>query len=445
MASDDDFSESDAGEQMDWEIAVGEFNGDAYDSVYEVCSVDNDFEFSEYELIEKLKHILELVPPGGLHQRQAVLHNSIYFGRSFDFCKLLIDHSPDLVKTLDNDGLLPIHDACRGENNHNELIKFLIAQYPESVNIPDANNWYPVHIYIDPGRVFCLDVLQLLLKCDEKALSTPNDMGDLPLHSAVEQNQFVDVVEAVYDAFPQALFMKNRRGDTPLDIARRPSGNEFLGYHYLDRRRETVIFVRNQLRLVIQAKQNTTPTENGRLPIHRALLSRNASIGTIKLMVAANPTSISVADNKGMIPLHIASRTGGLPVINEGKMPLQPESQTVDLRIVKFLVEANKASLNISDSKGNFALHHACAEGNCDVVNFILSQSTHGVSIPNTDGKLPIELFFYEVSSIFFDKRGIRLKRAVRHGQNYREAKEYIEAVYHLLRVHPDALKDLAE
>ena len=428
--SDDNSWESDPGEQMDWEIEVED---DPYGSIYELCR--NYEKISEYELVKKLTRIFELVP-GALREPNengwTPLHVAIDDRRSFDFCKVLIDNNPDLVKTPRNGNFLPIHDAIGVDADNNELIKFLIEVYPESVNIPDVHGWYPVqrYIFVKDCR---LDVLQLLLKCDQKVLYTPNHQSDLLLHYAVErQHDSGEIALEVFNAYPQAIYSENIIGFTPLDMARH-------------RHARILDFLEHQSRLVTQARQTTAPDENGWLPIHRTLLSRNASLGAIKLMVAANPTSISVADNKGRIPLHIAIQTVGLPIINEGRMPLQPASQTVDLRIVKFLVERNKASLSISDFKGNNALHHACAEGNCNLVNFILAQSTQGVSMHNMDGKLPLELLLYEVSSVFYDESGIQLKRPVRHGKNYRETKEYIEAVYHLLRVYPDALKDLAE
>ena len=426
-SSSDDFSGSDRGEQMDWNI---EFSDDAYRSVYDLC--ENDDGFSEDELVEQLKKILELFP-SALHLTDengwTLLHHAIHNSCSVGFCKVLIDHKPDLVKTCKNDNYLPIHVACDRGEDCDELIKFLISQYPESANIPDANDYYPVHCYIVSDG-YDLDVLALLLKCDEKALSTPNNEGNLPLHSAVKKHDWGDIALEVFNAYPQAIYIGDEDGDTPLDIAR------FECRTILD-------FLDRQFEHANEARQNTAPDENGRLPIHRALLSRTASLGAIKLMVAANPTSVNVADNKGRIPLHIASRTVGLRIVHEGRGPLYPESKTVDLRFVKFLVETNKASLNISDSKGNFALHHACAEGNCAVVNFILTKSTQGVSMHNMDGKLPIELFLYEVGSDFFDEGDFQGRRDIRYGQDYRETKEYVETVYHLLRVHLDALKDL--
>ena len=43
---------------------------------------------------------------------------------------------------------------------------------------------------------------------------------------------------------------------------------------------------------------------NGQPPIHRAVQDLNTSVGTIKLMLEANPESAIVVDNQGSTPLH---------------------------------------------------------------------------------------------------------------------------------------------
>ena len=222
MASDDDFSGSDLGEQMDWNI---ELSDDAYGSVYKLCV--GDLRFSEHELVEKQTRILKglgLLVPGVLRQTDergwTLLHHAIDNRRSFNFCKVLIDHDPNLVKTPCNSISLPIHAACQCQDEYHdyndELIKFLISQYPESVNIP-AHGWYPVYFYIYSLQDR-LEVLQLLLKCDEQALSTADIDGDLLLHAAVIGS--MDTIHEVFNAYPQAIYIENKDGDTPGDSTR---------------------------------------------------------------------------------------------------------------------------------------------------------------------------------------------------------------------------------
>ena len=319
-------------------------------------------------------------------------------------CKVLIDHNADLLKTRDVDGNLPIHLACIYDLE-SEFIELLIDRYPESVNIPDGSfNYYPLHNYV---RCFGrqrqrLKTIQLLLRHDKGAVSTPDMYGDFPMHIAAKRCA-LDIVQGLFNAYPQAIYNENEYGKTPLDEAR--------GH----RNRTIAIFLEDQLRLADQARRMTNQDENGQLPIHHVLISRFASLGTIKLMAAANPTSISVADNEGRIPLHFAIQIG-------------------DISTVKFLVETSEASLNVYDSNGNYALHHACLGGNCDTVSYILKQSTQGASLHNTDGMLPIELLLYGTSCDFYDEE---------HDQWHRDTQAYTEAVFQLFCAYPDALKGL--
>ena len=46
-----------------------------------------------------------------------------------------------------------------------------------------------------------------------------NNHGNLPLHYAAHYNAPLDVVKALYDAYPQAAMQKNNDANTPLDLA----------------------------------------------------------------------------------------------------------------------------------------------------------------------------------------------------------------------------------
>ena len=72
---------------------------------------------------------------------------------------------------------------------------------------------------------------------------------------------------------------------------------------------------------------------------HNAL-GNNASLGTIKLLMKGTPSAlqVQVADNEGMIPLHIACQFG-----------------TVD--IVQFLVELNDGCLDVCGAEKIVPLH----------------------------------------------------------------------------------------
>ena len=58
----------------------------------------------------------------------------------------------------------------------------------------------------------------------------------------------------------------------------------------------------------------TTVDENGWLPLHRALKD-NTSLGSIKLLMRANPAAVQVSDQNGAHPLHIACEFSPVKVV----------------------------------------------------------------------------------------------------------------------------------
>ncbi len=89
----------------------------------------------------------------------------------------------------------------------------------------------------------------------------------------------------------------------------------------------------------------TTRDENGQLPLHKALLSNDITLGSIKLLVKGNPSAVQTPDNGGALPLHLAS---------------QRSESAISISIVKYLLGLDPTSLGVVDEQGNTALHYAC-------------------------------------------------------------------------------------
>ena len=66
------------------------------------------------------------------------------------------------------------------------------------------------------------------------------------------------------------------------------------------------------------------------------------------------------------------------------------QCRTVD--VVKYLVEFDASCLEICDAINHFPIHHACRQGDCAIVNYLLKKSITSVSERNVGGELPIEL-----------------------------------------------------
>eukprot|EP00956_Cyclotella_meneghiniana_P012450 scaffold17673_cov59-Cyclotella_meneghiniana.AAC.1 len=149
---------------------------------------------SEPELVSKLKQVTQ-IDPNVLATRDEHGRTLLYFaastGRSREFCQVLHEQNGTLVKTTDNIcGMLPIHHACRAIKV--ETAKYLFEVYPESINIPDNEGWYPIHLLaqyytrLNDGK---LQLLAFLLKHDKGAVSTFDKYGNLPLHLACIESE----------------------------------------------------------------------------------------------------------------------------------------------------------------------------------------------------------------------------------------------------------------
>jgi ankyrin repeat protein len=370
----------------------------AFDLIKALC---RDRESSESQLISQLESTLRTTNPEVLNEKDRYDRTLLYYAvmkRSVEFIKVLVETNGGLqsVKTADRSGRLPIHIACVHCNV--KVVKYLLSIYPESINIANKYGHYPVHNVIwnrvraddrDIG-----DLIRFLLLHDQGVVSKPTTTRDnLALHVVCMRQLSLEIVKVVYNTYPQAIHRRNNYGHTPLDVCDDD---------------HTKTFLEAQLEWERQAHEQTQTDEKGQLPIHRFLHeNQNVHVGTVRLMIHANPNSATARDNTGFNPLHYACKFGHVDV-------------------VKFLLDSNQEYLKEVNFSGDLPLHIACLEGKCSVINCILKSSDYGISLRNKDDKLPLELLLL-----------------CEHDVN-RDSLEYIEAVNRLLRAHPNVLGCLA-
>lgn len=80
----------------------------------------------------------------------------------------------------------------------------------------DEQGEFSLHISCKNG--YALEVIQGLMEEHETAVKTPDQDGCLPLHHACmnEQSSF-EVIEALIDAYPKGLSVRNNEGKSPFD------------------------------------------------------------------------------------------------------------------------------------------------------------------------------------------------------------------------------------
>eukprot|EP00956_Cyclotella_meneghiniana_P033584 scaffold97323_cov40-Cyclotella_meneghiniana.AAC.7 len=340
-----------------------------FDEMKDLCR--NATNHSESELISLLKTATQ-IDPSVVSERDegggTLLHYAA-MERSSESCRVIHEQNDTLVKTQNRHGWLPVHCACLHGNLAST--KYLLEVYPVSIHIPTIYEEYPLHVLATCHRGPIENrqkLLTHLLKHDIGAVSTPDYAGKLPLHYASDTKALA-FVKLLFDAHPDGIFVEDIEGKAPIDIARD---------HY---HADVEYFFKSQFEFYLQTQEDRDPDFNGQLPIHRVLQmkSENVSLGTIKLIVEANPASIAVADIHGCIPLHLACQFGHFD-------------------IVKYLADEDRNSLTTLDSGGNLPLHHACLAGKPDIISYILNMTDHdhGVTVRNNAGKLPIQILLFD-------------------------------------------------
>jgi ankyrin repeat protein len=145
--------------------------------------------------------------------------------------------------------------------------------HPGSINMMDNEEHNCLHILLR----YCAENFQdndfnerviefagFLLSKAPGLISSANRDGDLPLHLACMVGQPLSVVRFVYNAHPEALYLRNNAGNTPLDEARASDD-----YDDEDEREEVVSFFQYQFEFLTEAGQDWLPDGNGQLPINR--------------------------------------------------------------------------------------------------------------------------------------------------------------------------------
>jgi ankyrin repeat protein len=357
--------------------------------------------------------------------RESLLHHAIDYGfrSSLEYCRVLLEFDPtrESLQLRNFDGDLPFHLACSRSNL--EMARYLVEIHPGGINETDIDGCNCLHILLGApkfsfqGSERLIELMGFLLKNAPGLISAAARNGNLPLHVACRGGHGLCVIQFLYNACPEAINMGNSRGDTPLNEAIYTAGSRgsldeaYFSDGFEDDEQDPVIsFLRNQLAIVNEARNVTTPDERGQgqLPIHRAMLNVNLPVGTLKLMIDANPQSVLIADRLGQIPLHIAC-------------------QHCAIDIIKCLVGAHQDTLLIPDSSGDLPLHITCLYGRLGVVEWILDGAVSGVSVENNQGKLPIEMLLYEANC---DRKS-------------RKSLEYVQAVHALIRAHPESVSHL--
>jgi ankyrin repeat protein len=113
---------------------------------------------------------------------------------TFDESRRIAERRPSSVRWAWPDGTIPLHDAAARRQDAN-LVQFLVEQWPESVQMADAQGRLALHHASSSGSHAELDTFQFLVLQYPGAVCVKDDKGRIPLHHALQRKKPLDVIE----------------------------------------------------------------------------------------------------------------------------------------------------------------------------------------------------------------------------------------------------------
>ncbi|XP_068344009.1 ankyrin repeat-containing protein NPR4-like [Pyrus communis] len=266
---------------------------------------------------------------------------------------ILKEHGENLDKilTATKNTILHIYTACysRPTNNESEdeilkstnTVEDILKMCPALLWLQNESGDTALHIAARYGRA---GIVRALLAATEtsdveqgsekqKLIRKTNKKKDTALHEAARFNYF-GVGKILTEADPEFSYSANDAGEAPLYLAVE-RGNT----HYC-------------LQILEGCKNPTYEGPNGRTALHAAVL-RNDEVMTRELLKSGR-TLAKAADERGIIPLHMAAKFGYLSM-------------------VKQLWECDKSTAYVADNDGCTALHFAASKGHLDIMKELLT------------------------------------------------------------------------
>lgn len=160
--------------------------------------------------------IVEKNTDGSIRWKLLPIHKACENKAPSEVIKALIAAFPESLMLKDSGGNLPLHIACR-ERNSKAVVAALLSAEPNAAKVQDDEGKLPLHLACRQG--VAVQIVDSLIVCYYRGARTPDLYDLLPLHWACAQNASVNIIESLLRANPDSVDHKDKWGRTPISLA----------------------------------------------------------------------------------------------------------------------------------------------------------------------------------------------------------------------------------
>ena len=277
---------------------------------------------------------------------QTPLHYAAYGGSQSVVEYLILEQHCDPMHSIEHNGGNSLHCACLG--GHFDLTKYLITEHSCDANHPGVYGDTPLHAACS-SKSSCLSIVKYLINEQHCDPNSRGKNGMTPFHEACTFGH-ENIIQYFCTDLNYDLNLSDNDGNMPIHFASISSCLSAVKY-----------FV---------TEQNSDPASrggNGKTPMHFAC--QFGRINTIHYLIDQG-CDLTVPDNHGDMPIHLASVEGHLDV-------------------VKYLIIECRCDPNSRGGNGRTPLHYACAFGRMDVMQYLVTNHQCDPTLMDDDGNMP--------------------------------------------------------
>jgi hypothetical protein len=279
-----------------------------------------------------------------------------------------------VLEEYDNVGGCPLSYYITWGGDDIEIVRRMVNLCPASLTLScDETKMTPLHIILQScyGKKYTVDVVKLFVETDASCATLKDDYGCHPLlclcthGSDLDEDDAIQILDTLLDAYPEAAFMKGERGILPLQYA--------LWEHYPSRRMGQKFCKRFIERTNVDANAFVTQLEG----LCNAWDAIPMPYAAIQVMIDDIPRVGASAVSERMM--------GSSFFFDILRWYCEPDKKKATLQIIQSLLDlcpevANITSkIHCSDSSNReaaYPIHAACCWGAQDeVIKLILSKT----------------------------------------------------------------------